>query len=1128
MALPTPESDGEGVSSVDVDRVLGLGVLLEPLVDPSSSHSKPPTPSIDNLTVLDIDMNSDNELQKEGEDEDAFGLGPDDFEKEDEASCDLHQQNKKHHPSIKKEDMQLQQNILPRFLAASAQLSQLLCTLPIPPSPVATKGSYGMRQDSKMALDYPHDAFVALDLPESPLVSSPSAYNMDDQIHQQPHQHQQSHHHLHSQLLATSSANSSSHEPEPKNNSNNNPDFLIPTTYSPTTSSYPTYPHHHLQQQQHHTDSYFHHNHNLPYPLQPSFSSSYSDSMSSCSDLEDDSDDDEVCDLMREEGEDDDVLAVEDDSSDQEMSLTPDDFVKRRITSVNASSISVPAVPVAIAPAEPIIVDCSSFGDSSSDSEGSSGFGSNSSGSSSSGSSSSGSSSSSADGGGGEELDDVLFYAAKRRHSHSPSFDFNSILSGSADGGFKNKKIKLVFNKDALFGKSSGTSTPPTTTTITSTIVTSFSQDSTDPIIPLALRKSSFSLVGGGADRLNEDFKPDNDAGFELPGVSDIIPRGQGRPRGRPRGPAKVSAPPPATRGTGKRGRPGRKPGSIVGRVVEPSNTLPVVFSHALGVRSSPITRQQSSNSLASAVPISQAATTSIQMNVDSPDPASAVSTTPSLEIDHMSTSSSRSSTPPPHHHLQPSTSSSSSAAAAVTTFSKKGSNTANSIIAAQLQKIASINVQLDSTPPSIPLPPSPILNQLPPLQLPSSKKSVGGRTLRKSAAHESVVDGTMVNITSSPNGCVNNSKKRKGVQSVAVIDSESDKEEEEGKEEEAIPVVADGDDDDDDIFVKPIVSASRQRRESRMAVVAAAAEAKPKSRSSRRVSVGKQQQDANAEDDSVVVEVVSVKKGKSARVARSRTDKVGEEGSVEVDEEEQVDEIEEDASSISFPAERASTSAASKKRAAASAAAAAASDSATATSASTPVSDAVFPGDTLDDSFVPSPQPKKKGGGSSGRRKSAASSSSSFASSYTDKPTPIATLATLKHPLTVKRSTYSKVTVWETLIANVAIMRRVNDGWVNVTHILKLAGFGAKAQRTRVLEKMHIGPHEKIQGGFGRYQGTWASCEDAIKIAQEYNVSDLLEPLFACKAEGGKVGHGGKVLIIDTREKEEGENDDE
>jgi transcription factor MBP1 len=53
-----------------------------------------------------------------------------------------------------------------------------------------------------------------------------------------------------------------------------------------------------------------------------------------------------------------------------------------------------------------------------------------------------------------------------------------------------------------------------------------------------------------------------------------------------------------------------------------------------------------------------------------------------------------------------------------------------------------------------------------------------------------------------------------------------------------------------------------------------------------------------------------------------------------------------------------------------------------------------------------------------------------------------------------------------------VAVMRRRADGWLNATQILKVAGFD-KPQRTRILEReVQKGEHEKVQGGYGKYQG--------------------------------------------------------
>ncbi|KAG7740722.1 hypothetical protein KL923_001363 [Ogataea haglerorum] len=67
--------------------------------------------------------------------------------------------------------------------------------------------------------------------------------------------------------------------------------------------------------------------------------------------------------------------------------------------------------------------------------------------------------------------------------------------------------------------------------------------------------------------------------------------------------------------------------------------------------------------------------------------------------------------------------------------------------------------------------------------------------------------------------------------------------------------------------------------------------------------------------------------------------------------------------------------------------------------------------------------------------------------------------------------------------------MRRCEDDWVNATQILKIAGFG-KAQRTRLLEKeVHQFKHQKIQGGYGRFQGTWVPLDFARELAQAHKI---------------------------------------
>ncbi|AMD18508.1 HBL394Cp [Eremothecium sinecaudum] len=91
----------------------------------------------------------------------------------------------------------------------------------------------------------------------------------------------------------------------------------------------------------------------------------------------------------------------------------------------------------------------------------------------------------------------------------------------------------------------------------------------------------------------------------------------------------------------------------------------------------------------------------------------------------------------------------------------------------------------------------------------------------------------------------------------------------------------------------------------------------------------------------------------------------------------------------------------------------------------------------------------------------------------------------------------YSGVDVYEFLHPTGSIMKRKADDWVNATHILKAAKF-AKAKRTRILEKEVITDvHEKVQGGFGKYQGTWVPLDIARRLAQKFEVLEELKPLF-------------------------------
>ena len=93
-------------------------------------------------------------------------------------------------------------------------------------------------------------------------------------------------------------------------------------------------------------------------------------------------------------------------------------------------------------------------------------------------------------------------------------------------------------------------------------------------------------------------------------------------------------------------------------------------------------------------------------------------------------------------------------------------------------------------------------------------------------------------------------------------------------------------------------------------------------------------------------------------------------------------------------------------------------------------------------------------------------------------------------------QAVYSNVSVYEMEVNGVAVMRRRSDGWLNATQILKVAGV-EKGKRTKVLEKEILnGEHEKVQGGYGKYQGTWISYARGVEFCRQYHVEQLLRPL--------------------------------
>ena len=97
---------------------------------------------------------------------------------------------------------------------------------------------------------------------------------------------------------------------------------------------------------------------------------------------------------------------------------------------------------------------------------------------------------------------------------------------------------------------------------------------------------------------------------------------------------------------------------------------------------------------------------------------------------------------------------------------------------------------------------------------------------------------------------------------------------------------------------------------------------------------------------------------------------------------------------------------------------------------------------------------------------------------------------------MTIYSAIYSGVQVFESRIKNVDLMRRLKDNWINATQILKIADI-EKPQRTKILEReIQVAQHEKVQGGYGKYQGTWIPFERAVQLAKDFNVYHLTREL--------------------------------
>ncbi|KAI1295698.1 transcriptional regulator swi6, partial [Mortierella claussenii] len=98
---------------------------------------------------------------------------------------------------------------------------------------------------------------------------------------------------------------------------------------------------------------------------------------------------------------------------------------------------------------------------------------------------------------------------------------------------------------------------------------------------------------------------------------------------------------------------------------------------------------------------------------------------------------------------------------------------------------------------------------------------------------------------------------------------------------------------------------------------------------------------------------------------------------------------------------------------------------------------------------------------------------------------------------LNIYTAVYSGVPVYELMCRGIAVMRRKHDSYLNATQILKVAGI-EKGKRTKILEREVLpGEHEKVQGGYGKYQGTWVPFQRGKDLARQYKVEPYLRGLF-------------------------------
>ncbi|CAJ0823389.1 135_t:CDS:2, partial [Entrophospora sp. SA101] len=108
----------------------------------------------------------------------------------------------------------------------------------------------------------------------------------------------------------------------------------------------------------------------------------------------------------------------------------------------------------------------------------------------------------------------------------------------------------------------------------------------------------------------------------------------------------------------------------------------------------------------------------------------------------------------------------------------------------------------------------------------------------------------------------------------------------------------------------------------------------------------------------------------------------------------------------------------------------------------------------------------------------------------------PSNTTVSTPKPNPIYSAVYSGVPVYEFLVKDVAVMRRRPDSYLNATQILKVAGLD-KGKRTKIIEREVLtGEHEKVQGGYGKYQGTWIPFEKGKELATKYGALEILRPI--------------------------------